>query len=116
MRDKLNKSIKNNISKMLSKIYINDKLSFDNTYEDNLTKDLKGTFYKLTNNVTFVIPDKLESCYNGNTYTLFTLIINDFTFKSRDTITWSAERFGQFNINENLTDMQELTAISKFFQ
>jgi len=124
MRDKLNKSIRNNVTKLLTKLHINDTLSFDNPYEtmldDVMTKGLKlsetnkGTFYNLTDEVIFVIPDKLESCYNGSPYTVFTLIVDNFTFMSRDTKTWVAEGFGQVNINEDLTDNQEYEAISKY--
>jgi hypothetical protein len=124
MRDKLNKSARNNVTKLLTKLHINDTLSFDNPYEsmldDVMTKGLKlsetnkGTFYNLTDEVIFVIPDKLESCYNGSPMTIFTLIVDNFTFMSRDTKTWSAQGFGQVNINEDLTDNQEYEAISKF--
>ena len=134
MRDKLNKSIRNNVTKLLTKLHINDTLSFDNPYEamldDVMTKGLKlsetnkGTFYNLTDEVTFVIPDKLESCYNGSPMTIFTLIVpskdrvsetlDNFTFMSRDTKTWVAQGFGQVNINEDLTYHQEYDVISKY--
>lgn len=89
MRDKINKSIRNNVTKLLTRLYINDKPSFDNPYE-------------------------LDSCYNGSPMTIFTLIIDNLTFISRDLIDWSAQGFGGLNINEDLTDHQEYSIICKF--
>lgn len=120
MRDKLNKSIKSDVTKLLNKFGITNTLSFDNPFEsmldDSMTDGLKlsetnkGTFYKLTDTITFVIPDKLESCYNGSPMTIFVIIVDGYAFRSRDCKTWIGP-FGQIDIKDDLTSHQEYKTI-----
>ena len=73
----------------------------------------KGTFYKLTDTITFIIPDKLDSCYNASPMTIFLLIIDDLSFLSRDCETWGAQNFGQISINDEEIDNHSEYDISK---
>ena len=124
MRDKLNKKIKNDLTKLLNKFGINDTLSFDKPFEsmldDTMTNGLKlsetnkATFYKLTDTITFAIPDKLESCYNVSPMTIFVLLIDDLSFRSRDCKTWVAQGFGQVKLKEDLSHWQEYEVVKRF--
>lgn len=124
MRDKLNKKIKNDVTKLLNKFGINDILSFDKPFEsmldDTMTTGLKlsetnkATFYKLTDTIAFAIPDKLESCYNVSPYTCFLLLVDNLSFISRDCKTWVAQGFGQVELKEDLTLHQEHEMVKKY--
>jgi hypothetical protein len=124
MRDKLNKTMKNDVTKLLTKFGINDTLSFDNPFEsmldDTMTTGLKlsetnkATFYKLTDTITFIIPDKLDSCYSGGPMTIFVLLVDNLSFRSRDTKTWVAQGFGQVELKEDLTFYQEYEIVKKY--
>ena len=124
MRDKLNKTMKNDVTKLLNKFGINDNLSFDKPFEsmldDTMTTGLKlsetnkPTIYKLTDTITFIIPDKLDSCYSGGPMTIFVLLVDNLSFRSRDTKNWVAQGFGQVELKEDLTLHQEYEIVNRF--
>jgi hypothetical protein len=112
------------VARLLNKFGVKDPISFDKTFNSTLDKSMtnglsvsntnNGVFYKLSDRITFIIPDKLDSCYNSAPSTIFVLLLDELSFLSGDGKTWVAQGFGQVHVDDDLTGHQKYHMIKKY--